>query len=87
MDKPLTSDELMKVSRCLMRIVATALIENEATQAVMMALDPDKPQVALAFLAARREAQNKWQPLLDRVSEATPDSIDDILRKFEGPMQ
>jgi predicted nucleic acid-binding OB-fold protein len=87
MDKPITYDELMKVSRSLMRAVADALVENEATQAVMMAQDPDKPSIALAILDARKEARRKWQPLLDRISEATPDSFEDILRKFDGPLQ
>jgi hypothetical protein len=32
--------------RQAIRAVANALIENEATQAVMMVPDPDKPQVA-----------------------------------------
>jgi hypothetical protein len=85
MEKPVTHEELMKVTRCLMRMNANAMIEIEAVRNVLLEMDPI--QVAQRILPARDQARKHWKPLLDTISEAAPDSLEDILRKFEGPVQ
>jgi hypothetical protein len=87
MEQHVTSQEFMRIVRTLLRLSANAAIEMQATQSVLMALDRDKPQVALSLVAARETARNHCNDVLDRLEEATPDSLDDMLRRFEGPIQ
>lgn len=84
MARTITPDEFNGVCRRLLRMIAHAQIENDITRAAMLKGDP---QFVRDLASVRAEVQERWKPALDSLAEATPDSLDDILRKFEGPVQ
>jgi hypothetical protein len=79
-----TPEQLMRVMRSLMRMTAIALIENAATQAAIVLVAPD---VIQAIGPAREAIRKQWQPILDSLAESTPESLEDIFQRFEGPIQ
>jgi hypothetical protein len=82
--KPPTPEQLMRVMRSLMRMTANSLIENAATQAAIVLVAPD---VIQAIGPAREAIRKQWQPVLDSLAESTPESLEDIFQRFEGPIQ
>jgi hypothetical protein len=72
------------VIRAILRILAKVHIETLATQAALIGISPESFQV----LEQTREAiRALWKPVLDSLDESTPDSLEDMLRNFEGPLQ
>lgn len=81
----MTDEQLWKVVRSLIRMNAQTMIELDAVRNVLLLLDPTR--VALAITPAREQAQTAWKGFLERIDRTAPDSLEDMLRKFEGPPQ
>jgi hypothetical protein len=80
----ITHDQLTPIIRALLRMIVNLSIENTATQSVILL---HSPEAALALDPTRVAIQQQWQPILDNLEKSTPESVEDILRKFEGPVQ
>ncbi len=86
MAKPITEDEFAPIVRSIMRMVAHSLIESIAIQTAVIAYTHD-PSFAEQVETAREAVRETWRPILDSLEQSTPESLGDILRKFEGPLQ
>jgi hypothetical protein len=84
MQPSVSREELTSVSRGILRVVANAIIEISATQAVLALVNPE---AVLALEPTRAAIREQWKSILDSLGESTPESIQDMLLKFEGRIQ
>jgi hypothetical protein len=80
----ITQDQLTPIVRALLRMIANLSIDNAATLSVILLYSAE----AASALGPTRDAiRRQWKPILDSLEQSTPESIEEMLRKFEGPAQ
>jgi hypothetical protein len=84
MSKPVTSAEFLPVVRGLVRVVAESLIQTTALQ---VAMKTTFAAFGEHLESAQSVVREDWKPLLDSLEGVSPDSLLNILLKFEGPPQ
>lgn len=84
MANTITQDQLTPIVRALLRMIANLSIDNAATQSVILLCSAE---AASALVPTRDAIRRQWKPILDSLEQSTPESVEDMLRKFEGPVQ
>jgi len=80
----MTDEQLASLFNSFTLIFAKLMIEVQTLQGLWIAQNPNgRP----AFDLTRGMIQKDWQPLLDSLGQSTPESLIDMLQKFEGTVQ
>jgi hypothetical protein len=80
----MTDAQISALFTSLTRVIANATIEVQTLMAVTVLYSP---AAALAIAPTRKAVREKWQPFLDSLGQSTPETLVDMLQKFEGSVQ
>jgi hypothetical protein len=80
----MTPDQIAELFKSVSRTLVHLAIENETLMAVTVL---HSQTAALAIPATREVIRQRWKPVLDNLEQTTPDSIEDMLLKYKGPVQ